>query len=85
MFDNCDQQLVSTTHSAVSLPWGVAQSAFPEASTALPSVYVCKSLLDVGCSSSFLILFTVRRSPWMGDQLVARPLPTHTIIQNKRT
>jgi hypothetical protein len=25
----------------------------------------------------FLILYTVGRTPWMGDQLVARPLPTH--------
>jgi hypothetical protein len=30
---------------------------------------------------SFLILYTVGRIPWTGDQLVARPLPT----QNKRT
>jgi hypothetical protein len=33
--------------------------------------------------SSFLILFTVGRTPWTGDQPVARPLPTQT--QNKRT
>jgi hypothetical protein len=35
----------------------------------------------------FLILYTVGRIPWMGDQLVARPLPIHrtTQIQNKRT
>jgi hypothetical protein len=32
---------------------------------------------------SFLILYTVGRSPWTGDQPVARPLPTYT--QNKRT
>jgi hypothetical protein len=29
---------------------------------------------------SFLIIYTVGRSPWTGDQPVARPLPT----QNKR-
>jgi hypothetical protein len=36
---------------------------------------------------SFLILFTVDRSPWTGDQPVARPLPTHrtTQTQNKHT
>jgi hypothetical protein len=36
---------------------------------------------------SFLILYTVGRTPWTGDQPVARPLPTHRIIQthNKRT
>jgi hypothetical protein len=36
---------------------------------------------------SFLILYTVGRTPWAGDQLDARPLPTHrtTQIQNKRT
>jgi hypothetical protein len=28
---------------------------------------------------SFLILYTVSRTPWMGDQHVARPLPTHRI------
>jgi hypothetical protein len=36
---------------------------------------------------SFLIFYTVGRTPWMGDQPVARPLPTHrtTQTQNKRT
>jgi hypothetical protein len=36
---------------------------------------------------SFLILYTVGKSPWMEDQPVARPLPTHrtTQTQNKRT
>jgi hypothetical protein len=35
----------------------------------------------------FLILYTVGRTPWTGDQPVARPLPTHrtTQTQNKRT
>jgi hypothetical protein len=33
----------------------------------------------------FLNLYTVGGTPWMGDQPVARPLPTHrTIIQNNR-
>jgi hypothetical protein len=36
---------------------------------------------------SFLILYTVGRTPWRGDQPVARPLPTHrtTQTQDKRT
>jgi hypothetical protein len=36
---------------------------------------------------SFLILYTVGRTPYMGDQPVARPLPTHrtTQTQNRRT
>jgi hypothetical protein len=36
---------------------------------------------------SSLILYTVGRAPWTGDQPVARPLPIHrtTQTQNKRT
>jgi hypothetical protein len=36
---------------------------------------------------SSLILYTVGRTPWTGDQPVARPLPIHktTQTQNKRT
>jgi hypothetical protein len=36
---------------------------------------------------SFLILYTVGRTPWTGDQLVAKPLPIRrtTQTQNKRT
>jgi hypothetical protein len=34
-------------------------------------------LLDLGYFFSFLILYTVGRTPWTGDQPVARPLPTH--------
>jgi hypothetical protein len=35
----------------------------------------------------FLNLYKIDRTPWTGDQSVARPLPTHTTtqIQNKRT
>jgi hypothetical protein len=33
--------------------------------------------LDLGCFCRFLILNTVDRTLWMGDQPVARPLPTH--------
>jgi hypothetical protein len=38
-------------------------------------------------SLCFLILYTVGRTPWTGDQPLARPLPTHrrTQTQNKHT
>jgi hypothetical protein len=42
------------------------------------------SPLELGRFFSFLILHTFSRTPWTGDQTVARPLPTHrtTQIQN---
>jgi hypothetical protein len=44
-------------------------------------------MLGLGPFSVFLILYTVCRTPWTGDQPIARPLPTHrtTQTQNKRT
>jgi hypothetical protein len=51
------------------------------------SIYSCTVLLlDLGRFLSFLILYTVGRTPWTGDQPVARPLPTYrtTETQNKR-
>jgi hypothetical protein len=33
---------------------------------------------------SFLILYTVGRTPWTGDQPVARPLPTHRTTQTQK-
>jgi hypothetical protein len=39
------------------------------------------SPLDSGGFFSFLILYTVGRTPWTGYQLVARPLTTHTTTQ----
>jgi hypothetical protein len=44
-------------------------------------------LLDLGRFFSFLVIYTLGRTPWTGDQPVARPLPTHrtTQTQNKRT
>jgi hypothetical protein len=43
-------------------------------------------LLDLGRFFNFLILYTVGRTPWTGDQPIARPLPTYrtTQTQNKR-
>jgi hypothetical protein len=40
-------------------------------------------LLNLGGFFSFLILYTVGRTPWTGDQPVARPLPTHRTTQTK--
>jgi hypothetical protein len=47
-------------------------------------LWLYNPLLDLGRFLSFLILYTVGRTPWMGDQAVARPLPAHrtTQIQN---
>jgi hypothetical protein len=44
-------------------------------------------LLSLGRFFSFLTLYTKGRTPWRGDQPVARPLSTHrtTQTQNKRT
>jgi hypothetical protein len=43
-----------------------------------PSLYLpALLLLDLGRLFSFLILYTVGRTPWTGDQPVGRPLPTH--------
>jgi hypothetical protein len=41
--------------------------------------------LDLGRFFSFLILYTAGKTPWVGDQSVARQLPTHrtTQTQNK--
>jgi hypothetical protein len=53
------------------------------------SVPVClyTPLLDLGRFSSFLIFYTVGRTPWTGDQSVARTLPAHRTVQtqNKHT
>jgi hypothetical protein len=50
-------------------------------------LWLYSPLLGLGLFLSFLILYTVGRTLWMGDQPVARPLPTHRTTQthNKRT
>jgi hypothetical protein len=50
-------------------------------------LWLYSPLLDLGRFFSFLILYTVGRTPWTGDQPVAGPLPTHRTAQtqNKRT
>jgi hypothetical protein len=44
-------------------------------------------LLDLGRFFSSLVFYTVVRTPWTGDQSIARPLPAHRTAQtqNKRT
>jgi hypothetical protein len=48
----------------------------------LPLTYrwLYSPLLDFGRFFSFLILYTVGRTPWMEDQHVARPLPKHGTV-----
>jgi hypothetical protein len=50
-------------------------------------LYSSTVLVKLGGFLSFLILYTDGRTPWTGDQPIARPLPTHrtTQTQNKRT
>jgi hypothetical protein len=40
-------------------------------------------LLDLGRFFSFLILYTIGRTPWTGDQPVAKLLPTHRTIETQ--
>jgi hypothetical protein len=51
------------------------------------SIYGSTALVDLGRSFQFLNLYTIGRTPWTGDQSVARPLPTHITpqTQNKLT
>jgi hypothetical protein len=50
-------------------------------------LWLYRPLLGLDCFFSFLIFYTVGRTSWTGDPLVARPLPTHRTAQtqNKRT
>jgi hypothetical protein len=45
-------------------------------------LWLYRPLLELGRFFSLLILYTVGRTPWTGDQPVARPLPicVHEII-----
>jgi hypothetical protein len=49
-------------------------------------LWLYSPLLGLGLISSSLILSTVGRTPWTGDQPFTRPLPTHRTAQtqNKR-
>jgi hypothetical protein len=44
-------------------------------------LWLYSHLLDLGSFFSFLILHTVCRTPWTGDQPVAKPQPTHRTRQ----
>jgi hypothetical protein len=50
-------------------------------------LWLYSPLSTIGRFLSFLILYTVRKTPWRGNQPVARPLPTYrtTQTENKRT
>jgi hypothetical protein len=50
-------------------------------------IIIISLLLGLGRFFNFLILYTVGRTPWKGDQPFARPLHTHraTQTQNKHT
>jgi hypothetical protein len=49
-------------------------------------LWLYSHLLDLGKFFSFLIFYTVSRTPWAGEQPVVRPLPAHRTAQtqNKR-
>jgi hypothetical protein len=50
-------------------------------------LFICGStvlLLDLGRFFSFLILYTVGRAPWTGDQPVAMPLPAQRTAQTQK-
>jgi hypothetical protein len=64
----------------VKCPFKIEQGIVWSVLSSLATVFTDNSI-------SFLILLTVGRTPWTGDQPVARMLPTHrtTQTQNKRT
>jgi hypothetical protein len=49
------------------------------------SIYGSTALVNLGRFFSCLILYTVGRTPWTGDQPVARPLPTHNNTNTEET
>jgi hypothetical protein len=44
-------------------------------------LWLYSPLLGLGRFITFLILHTVGRTPWTGDQPIARPLPIHRTAQ----
>jgi hypothetical protein len=50
----------------------------------VPAVYGSAALMDLDRFFSFLIYYTVGRTPWAVDQPVTRPLPTHRINAHSR-
>jgi hypothetical protein len=47
-------------------------------------LWLYSPLLDLGRFFSFLILYTIGRTLWTGDQPVARLLPTHRTTQRQK-
>jgi hypothetical protein len=47
-------------------------------------IWLCSPLLDLDRYFSFLIFYTVSRTPWTGDQPVARSLPAHRTAHKHR-
>jgi hypothetical protein len=85
------EQTWDRTRAAALGSWHLTASAL--ARPIYLSIYLCiygsilvALLLHLDRFFSFLILYTAGRTPWTGDQPVARPLPTHrtTQTQNKR-
>jgi hypothetical protein len=75
-------------YSLIILPFSGMYSKLLTASLSrLLLLWLYGPLLGIGHFFSFLTLYTVSRTPWMGDQPVARPLHTHraTQTQNKLT
>jgi hypothetical protein len=64
---------------------GASKACRVENFTFIIYLWLCGPLLD--CCFSFLILYTVGRTPWTGDQPVTRLLPAHRTAQtqSKRT
>jgi hypothetical protein len=69
-----------------NLKWELCPLTFSLICILLLLLWLYSPLLGLGRFLSFLIIYTVGRPPWTGDQPVARPLPTHraTQTQNKR-
>jgi hypothetical protein len=49
--------------------------------TMILSIYSSTALVRLGRFYQFLNLYRVVRTPWTGDQPIARPLPTHRKTQ----
>jgi hypothetical protein len=87
--------LILYSHLRLDLPRGLYPSGFLGIYLSIYlslclSIYLSialQSLVGPWPFFSFLILYTIGRTPWTGDQSITRPLPTHrtTQTQNKRT
>jgi hypothetical protein len=79
---------VASDRAATVIGWNVNIYLFIYLSIH-PSIHLWlySPLLGLSRFFSFLILYVVGRTPWTGNQPVARPLSTHRTIQtqNKRT